>query len=70
MKKLQKTKINGLVYLLSEPIRMIELLQYLGFNPDVITIDYNGEILMQKKWKIQYVKNNDILEILSIAGGG
>ena len=70
MKKLPKIQINGMIYLLAKPISTRELVQYLGFNPSVITIDYNGEILIKKKWKLQYVKNNDILEILSIAGGG
>ena len=45
-------------------------MNYLGFNQRVVVIDYNGFILEKSLWGKTFVKNNDLLEILSIAGGG
>ena len=62
--------INGARYLFTSPFTILELLVYLGFNMNVIVIDYNGSILQKSLWKQIYLKNEDNLEILSIAGGG
>jgi len=69
---LLKLQINGRKYLYknNSTINIIDLLAYLGFNRTVIVIDYNGFILEKKNWKHTLLKNNDSLEILSIAGGG
>jgi sulfur carrier protein len=45
-------------------------MNYLGFNKNVIVIDYNGTILEKKNWEKTVLKTGDSLEILSIAGGG
>ena len=52
------------------PITILDLLDYLGFNKAVIVIDYNGFILEKNAWDKTLIKNDDALEILSIAGGG
>jgi len=62
--------INGLKYLFNLTFTILELMNYLGFNKNVIVIDYNGTVLVKNVWKKTYLKNNDCLEILSIAGGG
>ena len=62
--------INGLKYLFKTTLTILELMDYLGFNKNVIVIDYNGIILERNLWKKTYLKSGDFLEILSIAGGG
>ena len=62
--------INGSRYLFTSSFTILELLVYLGFNMNVIVIDYNGSILQKSLWEQMYLKNEDNLEILSIAGGG
>jgi|TARA_B110000971_G_scaffold164582_1_gene168458 sulfur carrier protein len=62
--------INGSRYLFTSSFTILELLLYLGFNMNVIVIDYNGSILQKSLWKQINLKNEDNLEILSIAGGG
>tara|TARA_B110000971_G_C19954848_1_gene475147 strand:+ start:975 stop:1196 length:222 start_codon:yes stop_codon:yes gene_type:complete len=72
--KLKKTNnvlnINGARYIFNSTLTILELMNYLGFNQNVIVIDYNGTVLVKNVWKKTYLKNNDCLEILSIAGGG
>jgi thiamine biosynthesis protein ThiS len=63
-------KINGSTYLYTSSFTILELLTYLGFNQKVIVVDYNGFILEKSRWEKTVLKNQDLLEILSIAGGG
>ena len=62
--------INGAKYIYKTGLTVSMLITYLGFNKQVIVIDYNGFILEKGLWKKVLIKNNDSLEILSIAGGG
>jgi len=62
--------INGLKYLFNLTFTILELMNYLGFNKNVIVIDYNGTILEKKNWEKTVLKTGDSLEILSITGGG
>ena len=62
--------INGAKYIYKTGLTVSMLINYLGFNKQVIVIDYNGFILEKGLWKKVLIKNNDSLEILSIAGGG
>jgi thiamine biosynthesis protein ThiS len=63
-------KINGIHYLVISKFTVLKLITYLGFNQNLIVIDYNGNLLEKNLWTLTYVKNGDSLEILSIAGGG
>ena len=63
-------KINGSKYLYVLPFTVLELMNYLGFNQKVIVVDYNGFILEKSRWGNTLLKDNDLIEILSIAGGG
>ena len=62
--------INGFKYLFNFTFTLLELMDYLGFNKNVIVIDYNGTILEKNNWELTILKTGDSLEILSIAGGG
>ena len=62
--------INDAKYIFNVNLTILELLNYLGFNKNLVVIDYNGIILEKKFWEQTYLYNNDSLEILSIAGGG
>ena len=62
--------INGSQYLYNSNLTILELIDYLGFNKNVIVVDYNGIILEKKFWELTRLQTNDSLEVLSIAGGG
>lgn len=47
-----------------------ELLQQLGFNPRLVAVEYNGEILHRQFWQQTTVQQGDRLEIVTIVGGG
>ena len=70
MMKYSTLKLNGILYEYVNPLSLNELLNYLGFNLDVILIDYNGTIIQRQMWKTIQIQNQDKLEILTLAGGG
>ncbi|MEA5515071.1 sulfur carrier protein ThiS [Nodularia sp. UHCC 0506] len=47
-----------------------DLLQQLGFNPRLIAVEYNGEILHRQFWPQTQIQSGDRLEIVTIVGGG
>jgi sulfur carrier protein len=42
----------------------------LGFNPRLVAVEYNGEILHRQFWSGTEVQQGDRLEIVTIVGGG
>ncbi len=40
------------------------------FNPRLIAVEYNGEILHRQFWDKTEIKEGDRLEIVTIVGGG
>lgn len=63
-------KINGFKCFFKEPFSVLELTNYMGFNKNVVVIDYNGYILEGRDWSKTSLNHGDCLEILSMAGGG
>ncbi len=49
---------------------LYEVVKELGFNPKLIVVEFNGEIINSQKWAEQPVKEGDALEIVTIVGGG
>jgi sulfur carrier protein len=68
--KYYKLKINSVDYIFTKSFTLSQLVEYLGFNQQVIVIDYNGYILEKKVWLSTFLQTGDSLEIVSIAGGG
>lgn len=46
------------------------LLQQLGFNPRLVAVEYNGEILHRQFWSETRIKEGDRIEVVTIVGGG
>ena len=71
-KKFMKKKIhiNGETYFFNSSFTISLLLDYLGVNKQLIVLDYNGTVLQKEFWSKTKLKEQDKLEILTIAGGG
>jgi sulfur carrier protein len=63
-------KVNGEPRSCSANKFLPQLLEELGFNPRLIAVEYNGEILHRQFWEQTEVKEGDNLEIVTIVGGG
>ncbi len=63
-------QVNGEEHSLTNSVTLPEFLSQIDFNPRLIAIEYNGEILHRQYWNETRLKNGDRLEIVTIVGGG
>ncbi len=63
-------QVNGETRTCSPQSRLPDLLQQLGFNPRLVAVEYNGEILHRQFWLETQMQEGDRLEIVTIVGGG
>ncbi|MBE9004416.1 thiamine biosynthesis protein ThiS [Fortiea sp. LEGE XX443] len=63
-------QVNGEPRNCSSPSLLPDLLQQLGFNPRLVAVEYNGEILHRQFWSQTIVQPGDRLEVVTIVGGG
>ncbi len=47
-----------------------DLIQYLGYKPQLVVVELNGSIINPKDWISTKIKNGDCLEVVTIVGGG
>ena len=68
-----KLKINGEVKTIensTEEFFLEGLLEHLGYKPQLVVVELNGEIINPKFWIRTKIKNGDCLEVVTIVGGG
>ncbi|WP_088240763.1 sulfur carrier protein ThiS [Calothrix rhizosoleniae] len=63
-------QVNGEARSLPAPMVFPDALQQLGFNPRMVAVEYNGEILHRQFWAQTTVQEGDCLEVVTIVGGG
>lgn len=63
-------QVNGETRSCSSQILLPDLLQQFGFNPRLVAVEYNGEILHRQFWAKTQMQPGDRLEIVTIVGGG
>lgn len=47
-----------------------QVLEELGYRPELVVVEFNGAILPRKGWVAQPVVESDALEVVTIVGGG
>ncbi len=62
--------VNGKKIIGAEGITIAELVGQEGFNPDVVIIEYNGNIVRKEDWQTVVLQQEDCLEVVSFVGGG
>ena len=68
-----KLVINGQIRMLDleqNPSSIISVLHELGHHPRLVVVELNGLIVPPKSWKDKKVEDGDIIEIVTIVGGG
>ena len=46
------------------------VLEHFGYRPQLVVVEFNGEILARSAWADQPVVETDVLEVVTIVGGG
>lgn len=62
--------VNGEPRQCSSGLDLEALLLELGYHPRAVVVEYNGTILPRADWKGQMVVESDVLEVVTIVGGG
>jgi len=68
-----KLKINGEIKTIEKPngeLILEDLIELLGYKPQLVVVELNGEIINPKVWISTKIKNGDCLEVVTIVGGG
>ena len=63
-------QVNGEPRSCPPQLALPELLAFLGFNPRLVAVEYNGEILHRQFWPETKMQEGDRLEVVTIVGGG
>ncbi|MFZ5806226.1 MAG: sulfur carrier protein ThiS [Verrucomicrobiota bacterium] len=61
--------INGRSRLISAEMNLICLLDTLQMPSDSVTIEHNGELILQKKFATTFCKNGDTLNLIRVISG-
>lgn len=65
-----KLQINGEGKTCQDGTSLADFLVQVGLNPQLIAVEYNGEILTRSLWAETTLQQNDRLEVVTIVGGG
>lgn len=63
-------QVNGEVAKCPPDSTLPDVLTILGFNPRLVAVEYNGEILHRQYWTETILQAGDRLEVVTIVGGG
>ena len=63
-------RVNGETTSRPEGLNLVQMLEHLGYRPQLVVVEFNGEILPRARWAEQPVREADGLEVVTIVGGG
>ena len=65
-------KINGEIKTINNSNEELlkALLENLGYKPQLVVVELNGEIISPEVWTNTKMKHGDCLEVVTIVGGG
>ena len=61
---------NGNEYYSNKYITLKDLLDYFNYHSSIFVVEYNNFICNKNNWKTTQIKERDIIEIITIVGGG
>ncbi len=68
-----KLKINGEIKTIEKSngeFLLEGLIELLGYKPQLVVVELNGEIINPTVWISTKIKDGDCLEVVTIVGGG
>ena len=63
-------QVNGEQRTCPAGLSLDQVLESLGYRPQLVVVEFNGEILARGRWSSQMVQEGDGLEVVTIVGGG
>jgi sulfur carrier protein len=65
-----EVRLNGDPIRCPEGFSLLQLLEWRGYKPQLVVVEFNGEILPRACWADQPVREADGVEVVTIVGGG
>ena len=62
--------VNGELRRCPAGLMLPAVLEALGYRPQLVVVEFNGMILPRSAWPLQLVVETDVLEVVTIVGGG
>jgi sulfur carrier protein len=63
-------RLNGDPIQCPAGLSLLQLLELRGYKPQLVVVEFNGEILPRARWADQPVREADAVEVVTIVGGG
>jgi sulfur carrier protein len=63
-------QLNGDARRCPAGLSLPEVLRHFGYEPRLVVVEFNGEILPRTAWAQQAVGGDSVLEVVTIVGGG
>ncbi|MCX5956843.1 MAG: sulfur carrier protein ThiS [Cyanobacteria bacterium] len=63
-------RVNGEERIAPAGLSLDRVLEALGYQPRLVVVEFNGSILSRQNWPSQPVVESDVLEVVTIVGGG
>lgn len=70
MTKLKHFLLNGETYTIDQEISLFDLVMYFDYNDSLLVLEHNHLICEKNKWKTIFIQHSDIIEVVTIVGGG
>ena len=70
MKETKTFFLNGEEYMIDQSVNLFNIINYFNYDQSLLVLEHNKFICPKKNWSILFVENKDILEIVTIVGGG
>ena len=65
-----RLQVNGDQRACSAGLNLEQVLLELGYKPRLVVVEFNGTIMPRQAWPTQPVVESDVLEVVTIVGGG
>ena len=62
--------VNGREMLITDNFTVYDLVTKQGYNPELIVIEHNHEIVNRQEWATILLQPEDYLEVVTFVGGG
>lgn len=62
--------LNGQKYIVPSNLTISDLIDYFGYNKSLLVVEYNQFVCNKTEWNKIFVQTNDIIEFVTIVGGG
>ena len=62
--------LNGDKYVSYKRLTILDIMKYFNYNTSLFVLEYNQIVCNKENWNKIFISNNDIIEVVTIVGGG